>query len=227
MGVPNWLGHATILGVMTAVAGSRALAHDCFDKNKPAIGLGEDPDALETHATPTAPRTARLRKRSRWVNAVQAAFSLEGRTVAGLLTGRWTPDLPCAARSAEAAFLTSLFRFGGRVLGGGSFGLTGEGENTSATYLHVQLPNGDVHCVSPELTAKLSNLACYRKRDAGCLAILRHRALRWAKDQGLRDVDLSLILHGSIGLGMMIPEQETQMGSFLRSNGLAGSMQEL
>lgn len=187
----------------------------------------EDEEALAGFSGPSAGHTARLRRRSRWVRAFQAALGGEVGVVAGYLTGRWTPDLPCQARSVDQAFLLSLFRHGGRVLGGGSVARASEGEPPgSAVYYHVQLPDGAVLTVFPALVATLSQLASFRKRDGSTLSVLRHRAIRWFKENGMDPVEASFGFYGSIALGMYVPVGEETAGSWLRRHKLASSLSD-
>lgn len=74
--------------------------------------------------------------------------------------------------------------------------------------------------VSLDLVAMLVNYMAFRPRHVGTLALLRVKALAFAKKLELNQRYLSLVIHGSCVLGMLVPLAEQD--AFVAMEGAAG-----
>lgn len=74
--------------------------------------------------------------------------------------------------------------------------------------------------VSLDLVSMLVNYMAYRPRHVGTLALLRVKALAFAKKLELNTRYLSLVLHGSVVVAMLVPEAEER--AFDAMEGAAG-----
>lgn len=136
----------------------------------------------------------RLRRRARWVRALQAVLGGEDGVVARVLKGRWVPDQPGQARPDVQNYLLSSFETGARILGGG---FISEAPVTQAAaeggwvhrvpavepdrlYFVVEV-GGSIELVFPALLGKLRMYALGRERDAALFGALRTRAMGWCK----------------------------------------------
>jgi len=164
-----------------------------------------------------APQQARLRRRSKWVNALceQLCGDPAGRVnfVSRLLRGRWRPDLPDLERSQVANAMSTLVDSGVIVKGGGT--LPKVGEEGFEVYLNLELKDGSHHTIFPSLVGELKCYAAFRPRDRDTLMALRFRALQWCKRSSLRWFDLQQGFHGSVALGYAFPSQERSAAKLL------------
>jgi len=74
--------------------------------------------------------------------------------------------------------------------------------------------------VSLDLVAMLVNYMAFRPRHRGTLALLRVKALAFAKKLELNQRYMSVVIHGSVVLGMLVPQSEVD--SFGAMEGAAG-----
>lgn len=125
---------------------------------------------------------ARLRRRSRFVRAVEALLGEAPVTVGQLWRGRWTPDLPSSSLSHGANLILGLRAEGVRILGGGSVHTDNPKDGV---YIVCELADGSVEVLFPELVGRLAAYAIFRDRNATLLSALRLRALELAKKAGL------------------------------------------
>lgn len=169
----------------------------------------------------------RLRKRSRWVGALQYSLGLEGHVLGQVLKGRWTPDLP-RINSRDTGFLAAFMAGGARILGAGSVRLApreGEGDkgpSRPVTFVELDLGGGR-QLVCPELIAHLSNQACFRKRDSALVSSMRVRAMEWAKSRSVDLRDTALLLPGSVAVACLPSTPEQAAETVFKSRAMVGS----
>lgn len=167
----------------------------------------------------------RLRRRSRWVRGLQALLGGEVGVVANLVRRRWTPDLPAPGKSPLVNFMAALSEDGVQILGGGSVpAWSDDGVITREAYLTVRLIDGHVATVYPSLLAKLVTLAAFRKRDQSTAALLRMRALEWARATGLSWADFAAGMVDTVCLGLKVPANEQSSVDWMTKQGLASSV---
>jgi len=141
--------------------------------------------SLEFASLPASAATGsavRLRKRSRFVRALECLLGEAPGTVGKLWRGRWTPDLPSSALSHGANFVLALRSEGVRILGGGSVQTD---KPIDGVYIVTELADGSVEVLFPEIVGRLAAYAIFRDRDATLLSALRLRALELCKKAGL------------------------------------------
>lgn len=150
--------------------------------------------------------TIRLRRRARWVRALETALGGPAGCVADTLRGRWTPDLPAGVDRTDLRYVLATTQNGARVLGGGLITSYEQvelkdapmhicrrapreagGERTPPTgfrdyaYYVVQRRDGTVQVVLPELLARLRQYSVFRPRTVELVGALRTRANEWGK----------------------------------------------
>lgn len=139
-------------------------------------------------------KTARLRRRARWVRVLERILGGRcGGAVGAFVRGRWIPDLPAAQRSSQLNVLLSTIPDGAKVHGGGlvenpeSVAPMGDNDAISASrfksqlwYL-LELSDGTLHVVFPDLVCRLGSYSLFRERDQSLLDALRARARDWCK----------------------------------------------
>lgn len=152
----------------------------------------------------------RLRRRARWVRALESFLGGRRGVVGSFLHGRWFPDLPVPARGSSADYCLASFENGARCLGGGIIpgrARPGKGRFDDVTYLCMDF--GDEAClVVPDLLAKLRQYAVFRRRDELLLGSLRTRAVEWCKSAGLTPCVADLAVTGAVALAMEISTHE-------------------
>lgn len=169
-------------------------------------GIHEPPAGIEGSGL-HSPVRARLRRRSRWVRALQQVLGGDFGAVSRLFRRRWTPDLPSDSCGSVVNFMAAFSEDGVEFLGGGT--LQGQGGNV-VVYVHVRLEDGSVLTVFPELLASLSNRALFRGRGSALLALLRLKALEWRKEQGLPHHRFSFGLADTLSLAMRSSSWESR-----------------
>jgi len=167
----------------------------------------------------TAVKAARLRRRARWVRALETHLGGERGCVGLLLKRRWVPDLPHPERATVANALATLVDEGVRVLGGGLMPTQGE-DPEHVVYLHVETRDGSFLTIFPGLLGELLCFAGFRPRNGSTLAALRHRALQWAAASKLAWWRCAAGFHETIALGMVASSQERVASDFLGRLGL-------
>lgn len=166
----------------------------------------------------------RLRKRASWVNRLSYSLGLRGGALGAFLCGRWKPDLLTLGSEKESsAYWAAILEFGARVEGFAELSCK-DGSKVWASHLSL----GSVRVlVIPELVARLSVYASYRKRDANLVSALKLRALEWCKEKGLLEWDLALSLPASVALACLRNAPELSGIDLLRSNvGMAAAKGE-
>jgi hypothetical protein len=124
----------------------------------------------------------RLRRRARWVRALEKVLGGRTGVVASFVRGRWLPDLPSSDRCLDANYLLGTIPTGARCLGGG----VTQGKRPELDDVHIYLVldlEGECVLVYPELLGKLRMYSLFRKRDDALLGALRSRAVEWARDR--------------------------------------------
>jgi len=136
----------------------------------------------------TAHLCARPRRRAVWVRRLEVVLGpVPSGLVGRLVRGRWTPDLPSSGFSAGLNHVLCHRESGVKIRGGGS--VPGrEGDNdVRVPYFVVELPDGSMDVVCPELLSALSTYAFLRKREAVLVSALRLRAQEFCKKRGLSE----------------------------------------
>lgn len=179
----------------------------------------------------------RLRSRALWVRRLEKLLGGGRGCVGRFLAGRWTPDLPSPDAPLDRNFLLWWIRGGARILGGGS--VPGREEEAfrddgrpwyrdgrrvrlpgpRQVFYHVELRDGSVATVFPELLAKLCAYAFCREREPSLVSALRLRALEWCKEQGFSSVLTMVALAGSLRLAFDLSEEEDLTVQTLESLG--------
>lgn len=161
-----------------------------------ATFLGGAPSPVEY-----AQALTRVRRRARWVRALETYLGGRRGVVGTFLRGRWTPDLPAGDGHSARNYLVGSVENGARVLGGG-LEQVGEGRNPAhGVYFH--LDTGDeVQVIFPYLLGKLRQYALFRERDELLLGALRSRAIEWCKGEGLRTFVSDMAVAAAVSLAM-------------------------
>jgi len=182
-----------------------------FDREVNANFVGVGPGGGVGYQTITSAVVAqRLRRRARWVRALEGVLGGRRGVVATYLRGRWTPDLPSEARSDVSNYCLATIPDGARCLGGGI--IYGEGANPEPNVYLVLDIGGDAEVIFPDLLGKLRQYALFRKRDELLLGTLRTRALEWCKAQRFRSWVSDLAVAAAVGLAMT-PSAHEQLAS--------------
>lgn len=96
---------------------------------------------------------------------------------------------------------------------------TSEGVGETPTVLGIRLEDeylkGATLVVCPELVASLVCTRAFRGLDAGLLPGLRSRARFWAKERGMSDLDLSLVISASCVFATLVTRTEIAAHSLL------------
>lgn len=149
----------------------------------------------------------RLRRRARWVRALEVVLGGRNGLVGKFVRGRWIPDLPTSCRPTSYAYLTGSLKNGVRCLGGGTVRgevRSSDGETKEPrSVVYLVLDDGDnVQLCAPELLARLRLYALFRERDEQLVGALRTRANRWCKDLNLDPRWSDLLVGPTIGFAM-------------------------
>lgn len=179
----------------------------------------------------------RLRRRARWVRALQEELGGRWGVVGEVLRGRWEPDLPEQHGSDVLRYVAASVENGVRILGGG-FARVGleraeEGESEDSLrerrsraaekgfYLLVSFEGCD-DVVFPHLVGHLRQHSLFRQRDSSLLLGLRSRAVDWCRARGfdswVSDVAVAsavtLAFERSTHEELAIPRVEAAMEAF-------------
>lgn len=173
-----------------------------------------------THASVTAGgfTPARLRRRSRWVTALQEYLGGRPGVVGRLVRGRWVPDLPAPSRAASANAILALLDGEAKLLGGGV--LRSGDPSINEPFLVVQMEHGR-EIVCPNLMGFLCRNTFGRERDAVLLATLRSRAVEWCKDKKVPAFEQPLIIPGHVSLAMRLSAPERFAHESLAAAGIS------
>lgn len=134
----------------------------------------------------TALFVARLRRRARWLRALEAVLGGKEGVVGTILRGRWCPDQPALSNPDVQNYLLASFESGARILGGGFIGKDNTpGEeapvaDADSIYFLVDV-GGQVELVFPALLGKLRQYALGRERTGELFGALKTRAMGWCK----------------------------------------------
>lgn len=186
------IGHRDLPDASRPGAGeaSRQLENCLGMKSVPALRAGAEVEG-----------STRLRSRARWVLRLTTLLGLPPGALGAFLRGRWTPDLPSSALPGTRE-LGELVQGGAKFLGGGTSASQPGGEDDrdyTVPWAAFWL-GGDVLRVYPELVGRLSSYACFRERDPSLLASLRLRAIEWCKERRLPDLEVALMVPGSVAV---------------------------
>lgn len=141
----------------------------------------------------------RLRRRARWVRALEGALGGRHGVVGRFVRGRWTPDLPSDTTATANAYLSGTIPNGVRCLGGGTF----KGNEEAEPVVYLVLDDGeDVQLCVPELLGRLRLYSLFRKRDDVLLGALRTRAVEWCRNRGLASWVSDLMVGPTVGFAM-------------------------
>ncbi|AZT88671.1 hypothetical protein VlAV1_gp1 [Verticillium longisporum ambiguivirus 1] len=157
----------------------------------------------------TAHLCARPRRRARWVRALESTLGVvPSGTVGRLVRGRWTPDLPSVNYPPGVNLVLDRVPDGARILGGGSVAGRRKDEDVTVPYILLELSDGSVETLFPELVSVLSSYAFLRKREATLVLALRSRALDWCKSTGLSGPEAEVAVSFATKLAWVVPDRE-------------------
>nr|UUW21110.1 MAG: hypothetical protein [Sanya tombus-like virus 8] len=159
---------------------------------------------------------SRIRRRSRWVGALQDYLGGRPGIVGELVRGRWTPDLPSDRRALSANAFLSTFDGESKLLGGGV--LPSDDPDVHEPFLIVQTRSGR-EVVVPSLLGRLSRYSCFRDRDDALLAGLRSRAQEWCADKKVVDCVLPLIIPSACAMAYLVSAPERLAMESLQASG--------
>lgn len=160
----------------------------------------------------------RLRRRARWVRALQRDLGGRFGVVGEVLRGRWEPDLPSDHGSDVLRYVAASVENGVRILGGG-FADIGPHEEEKETrerylrrceecfYLLVSTEGGD-DVVFPHLLGHLRQHSLFRQRDSALLLGLRSRAVEWCRARGLVSWVADLAVASAVSFAMELSTHE-------------------
>jgi hypothetical protein len=150
----------------------------------------------------------------------------QSKVVGSLLRGRWTPDLTTEFGVKAQALLVAARGRSLKFLGGGILEKTrGEGEKQEhirMSYVWASV-EGRVVKLYPELLARMSNYALYRKRDASLVQALRTRGATWCKEANMTQEEILETLGPSVAVSFLPATGEEVGAGLLRSDISAGS----
>jgi hypothetical protein len=161
----------------------------------------------------------RLRRRARWVRALQKDLGGRYGVVGEVLRGRWEPDLPSVYGSDVLRYVAASVENGVRILGGG-FADSGPPEGEEETreqflrrrekcfYLLVATEEGD-DVVFPHLLGHLRQHSLFRQRDSALLLGLRSRAVEWCRARGLVSWVADLAVASAVSFAMELSTHES------------------
>lgn len=161
---------------------------------------------------------ARLRRRARWVSALQDYLGGRDGAVGRLVKGRWLPDLPRSDRPASVNAVLATLDGGAKLLGGGALRTTDPG--VCEPFLVVQMEHGR-EIVVPNLLGSLCRNTFGRERDAALLASLRSRAVEWCKDKKVCSFEQPLIIPGHVALALRTSAPERFAHESLAAAGIS------
>lgn len=143
----------------------------------------------------------RVRRRARWVRALETLLGGRKGAVGTFVRGRWTPDLPAPGNDGRWNYLVASVGNGARVLGGGLEQVDHERNPAHGVYFHLDTGE-EIQVVFPYLLGKLRQYALFRERDELLLSALRSRAIEWCKGEGLRAYVSDMAVAGAVSLAM-------------------------
>jgi hypothetical protein len=161
----------------------------------------------------------RLRRRARWVRALQKDLGGRFGVVGEVLRGRWEPDLPDEHGSDVLRYVAASVENGVRILGGGFADVSGPTEGEEETpeqasrrvekgfYLLVATEAGD-DVVFPHLLGHLRQHSLFRQRDSALLLGLRSRAVEWCRARGLVSWVADLAVASAVSFAMEFSTHE-------------------
>lgn len=153
----------------------------------------------------------RLRRRARWVRALETVMGGRNGNVGSFLAGWWTPDLPGYDGYDVLNYVLGSVENGVRCLGGGIEKVE-EGREADGVYLIIDSGHDEVEVLFPQLLAKLRQYALYRERDVQLLGSLRTRAGEWCRAVGLANHVSDLAIASATSMAM-IPSTHERLAS--------------
>lgn len=158
----------------------------------------------------------RLRRRARWVRALESALGGRNGVVGQMIRGRWTPDLPSPHHPDVQNYLLASIEDGAKLLGGGVEEVGVERHESDGVYFVIETLAG-VEIVFPNLLAKLRQYALYRERDDAVLGSLRTRAVDWCRGVKLMPHVADLAVASAVSLAMVPSTHERSTLSRVQS----------
>lgn len=158
----------------------------------------------------------RLRRRARWVRAMEAVLGGRDSVVGQFVRGRWVPDLPTADKPPSVNYVLASIPSGARCLGGGITTGKASGDEPAPRHLFLVLDvGGECQVVYPDLLGKLRLYSMFRHRDELLLGALRTRAVEWCKGEGISPWESDLAVAGAVAIAMIPSTQETAAQSLV------------
>lgn len=173
--------------------------------------------------TSEAPAGARLRARARWVLGLNP--DKQRRFVGGLLSGRWTPDLSCEFAHPRLSLFVAARGHAVKFLGGGMLTLSKGDVSRDVAFVWC-LHDGAVFRIVPELLARLSAYAVFRKRDAALVQSLRTRCQEWCKAEGVSTEVTADLIGPTVALAFSQTAQEKVGTNILEGIGRTSAVAE-
>jgi len=160
---------------------------------------------------PTASLYARPRRRAVWVKQLEVSLGAPG-VVGRFVGGRWTPDLPAPYRADDVNQLLAHRADGVKVLGRSTVpGVDRDGNASVYTGYTVELSDGSLDFVLPDLVYALSSYSCFREREATLVLALRSRALEWCKKRGLSDSFTNMVVPAAVSWSWKVSAREARL----------------
>jgi len=159
---------------------------------------------------------------------LQHALKGEVGLVGALRRGWWKPDLFSSRAAPEISSVSTAWRSGVKLLGGGAIHtLDAAGAPVVNVFVHLETVDGVSHTVYPELVARLSSLCLFRKRDPALLMVLRNRALDWGRSVGISSCQLAPGLPSSVVLACVVGSSEEAALETGRALGVSGCFSDV
>lgn len=162
----------------------------------------------------------RLRRRARWVRALETILGRRDGVVGNFVRGRWTPDLPSPQLEQRLNYVLAGDQNGVRCLGGGTYKVgkrLSDGSTLFERHVYLVMDKaGDASVVFPELVGKLRQYALYRERDVALLGSLRTRAVDWCKAACLPAWVSDLAVSGAVPVAFEPSTHESLSHSHVR-----------
>lgn len=152
----------------------------------------------------------RMRRRARWVRALENILGGRRGTLRQVLVGRWVSQLPHGAGRSYQTYLQAGIEGGVRILGGG-FQTWGEDGQPKADSVYYIVDTGEgVEAVFPALLGRLRQYALGRQRNGELFGALRTRAQSWCSGAGLDACTSDIAIASAVSLAMVPSPHEQQ-----------------
>jgi len=198
------------------------LRDDLSWESLPPSSILDLPDAVREDVRGVAAKsvtgrlaTGRLRRRARWVCALQEEFGGRVGVVSAVLGRRWVPDLPTRRLSDVANYVLASVQNGASVLGGGHEKIS-DGDERDGVYFIVETAESQ-ELVFPALLGSLRQYALFRERNSSLVFGLRSRASEWCRARGLRPWVADLAACSAVSLACMPSTHEVSSRPLVES----------